>query len=89
MLPYLLPFLAPDRISFTYLLFLLLSDLVKSEIDAAFKKPVSVYYHRLEVWDIDQDTYAQPPGTPLVGLDFTVLDPGPDQGCFGKLWRHQ
>ena len=29
------------------------------------------------------------PDTPSVGLDFTVLDPGPNQGCFGKLWRHQ
>ena len=76
-------------ISFGPWAFRKLTEFVKSQVDAAFKKPVLVYYHRREVWDIDQDTYTDPPDAPSVGLDFTILDPGPNQGCFGKLWRHQ
>ena len=68
-------------ISFGPWAFRKLTEFVKSQVDAAFKKPVLVYYHRREVWDIDQDTYTDPPDAPSVGLDFIALDPENNPGC--------
>jgi hypothetical protein len=76
-------------ISFGPWAFRKLTEFVKSEADAAFKRPILVHYHCLEIRDIDQEVYAEPPGAPSLGLDFKALDPENNPGCFGKLWRHQ
>ena len=76
-------------ISFGPWAFRKLTGFVKSEVDAAFKRPVFVHYLRLEVRDIDQEVYAELLGAPSLGLDFKALDPENNPGCFGKLWRHQ
>ena len=76
-------------ISFGPWAFRKLTEFVKSEADAAFKRPILVHYHCLEIRDIDQEVYAEPPDAPLAGLDFTTLDSENKPGHFEKLWRHQ
>ena len=68
-------------ISFGPWAFRKLTEFVKSEVDAAFKRPVFVHYLRLEVRDIDQEVYAEPPCAPSLGLDFKALDPENNPGC--------
>ena len=47
-------------ISFGPWAFRKLTEFVKSEADAAFKRPILVHYHCLEIRDIDQEVYAEP-----------------------------